>query len=189
MIDLPRQHFRTILADPPWLYVYSTRKTEKPGTGWLGAVENHYRTMPLDEIKALPVSEIAAPDALLLMWAVNSQLPRCLEVLPAWGFEYRGLITWAKLGRNGRPHFGNGYWCRGATEHMILGVRKATKPGARDVRSYFVAPVREHSRKPDEQYEIAERLGAAPRIELFARARREGWEAWGDQAPPRMRVA
>ena len=123
---------------------------------------------------------------MLFLWVVNSQLPRCLSVVEAWGFDYRGLITWAKTGKpggalDGRPHFGMGYWVRGATEHMVIGVKGKPKPQSRREVSWFAAPVGEHSVKPEEAYALVERLSSGPRLELFARRRRPGWEAWGNE--------
>jgi len=168
------------------MYCCSTRKSEIPGTGWWGPGERHYGTLTVAQIAALPVAEHAADDAMLFLWVVNSQLPRCLSVVEAWGFDYRGLITWAKTGKpggalDGRPNFGMGYWVRGATEHMVIGVRGKPKPQSRCEVSWFAAPVGEHSVKPDEAYALVERLSSGPRLELFARRRRPGWEAWGNE--------
>lgn len=183
---LPPGPWHCVVADPPWRYSFSTRKSELDGTGWHGAQYKHYSTMTFAEIKALPVASVVADDALLFLWVVNPLLPKCLHVVDAWGFDYRGMITWAKTDkRTGtKPFFGNGYWVRGATEHLVIGVRGKVKPQSRREVSWFPSRVRRHSQKPDEAYAVIDRLvGDVPRLEMFARAARPGWTTWGDEAP------
>ena len=165
------------------IYTYTTRKTEVPGTGWHGPGERHYKTMPLEAIKSMPVVSIAARNCICFLWVTNPMLRQGLEVLNAWGFDYRGMITWAKTDKTTgtRPFFGMGYWVRGATEHMIFGVRGSVKPTSRREVSYFTAPVGAHSAKPDAAYSLIERLVPGPRVELFARQPRAGWTVWGDE--------
>lgn len=178
--DLPAGRFATITADPPWTYVYSTRTTEKPGTGWNGGTDRHYSTLTLDEIKSIPVASVAADDAVLWLWIVNPMLRRCIEVIDAWGFEYRGILTWAKTTRGGRPYTGTGYWLRGATEHAVLAVRgKPAKP-LTAIPTWFAAPVTRHSEKPERAVEIFEEFSTGPRLEMFARRPRDGWTTWGN---------
>lgn len=183
-MNLPEGPFACIAADPPWIYTHSTRKTEVPGTGWHGPGERHYPTMALNDIKNMPVASVTASDCICFVWTTNVMLRQGFDVLAAWGFDYRGMITWAKTDRAGRPFFGMGYWVRGATEHMIFGVRGKVKPLSKREVSYFTAPVREHSRKPDEAYSLIERLVPGPRLELFARRPREGWAVWGNEVTP-----
>ena len=181
---LPAGPWRLIIADPPWRYSYSTRTSELDGTGWHGAQFKHYPTMTFAEIEALPVREIAADNAVCALWIVNPMLPKCLKVLDAWGFDYRGTVTWAKTDkRTGtKPFFGNGYWVRGATEHLVFGVRGKVKPASRREVSWFAAKVRKHSEKPGEAFDLFARIvGAGPKLEMFARAPREGWTTWGNE--------
>ncbi len=174
--------YNVIAADPPWTYAFTTRTSEVPGTGWRGGVENHYPGMTMDEIRALPVGDLASQNAVLWLWVVNAMLPACLDVVGAWGFEYRSVLTWAKTTREGAPFTGMGYWMRGATEHCILAVRGKPRPLRRDVPTWFAAPPGAHSRKPDEAARIFETYTVGPRVELFARGRRAGWDAWGLEA-------
>lgn len=181
---LPAGPFRLIVADPPWRYSYSTRTSELDGTGWHGAQFKHYPTMTFAEIEALPVRDIAADNAVCALWIVNPLLPKCLKVLDAWGFDYRGTVTWAKTDkRTGtKPFFGNGYWVRGATEHLVFGVRGKVKPASRREVSWFAARVRKHSEKPAEPFDLFARIvGGGPKLEMFARAPREGWITWGNE--------
>lgn len=136
--------------------------------------------MSLDEIKALDVASIAADDSVLLMWATVPMLPHALEVMAAWGFAYKSHVVWVK------DRFGTGYWFRNQHELLLVGTRgnpPAPAPGTQ-WQSVIEAPVREHSRKPDEVYELIEAyFPNLPKIELFARHARPGWDRWGAEAP------
>ena len=189
MIDLPPHHFRTIVADPPWSFKTWSNK------GKAKSPEQHYDTMSLEDIKALPVGDAAAEDCLLLMWAVNPMLPQAFATMDAWGFSYKTIgFCWAKASRNSDPdwapkwHMGLGYWTRANVEVCLLGVRGKPKRCSKAVRQLIVDPVREHSRKPDEFYNRVMRLAAGPYLELFSRQEREGWTTWGieRQKFPRM---
>lgn len=171
--------YATILADPPWRFRTWSESNQKK------SAKNHYSLMELDDIKALPVGELAAENSILFLWACNPMIPHALAVMDAWGFKYKTVaLTWAKQSSTGTKwHMGLGYWTRQNTEQCFLGVRGKPKALARDVRQLLVAPRREHSRKPDQQYAAIERLAAGPRVELFARHRREGWDqAFSNQA-------
>jgi N6-adenosine-specific RNA methylase IME4/ParB-like chromosome segregation protein Spo0J len=169
------------LADPPWPYeVYDE------DSGSSRAAANHYPTMELDEICSLPVADLAAPDAVLFLWVTVPCLFQAKEVMEAWGFKYVSGFTWTK------DKIGNGHWNRNQHEHLLIGRRgdfPTPKPADR-ASSVISAPRREHSRKPDDAYEIIERAyPELPKIELFARGQRPGWDAWGNQAdiPPCLR--
>jgi len=168
--------YNIIYADPPWRFKVWCRDT---GLG--RSADAHYRTMTLDEIKAYPVA--AANDCALFLWATRPMICEALEVMDAWGFEYKTeAFTWVKTTKTGKWHFGMGYWTRANTEPVLLGVRGNIHRVARNVPQLLVAPVREHSRKPDEIRErIVRLMGDLPRIELFARERHEGWDAEGDE--------
>jgi N6-adenosine-specific RNA methylase IME4 len=177
--------YRVIYADPPWTFATYSKK----GKG--RSAEAHYDCMTLDDIKALPVAEWAAPDAVLLMWATDPLLRRALEVIEAWGFTYKTVgFYWAKLQKGRTTAFmterdfftGMGFWTRANPEPCLLATRGHPKRRAGDVRKLVISPRREHSRKPDEVYDRIERLLGGPFLELFARARRPGWDTLGDQS-------
>jgi N6-adenosine-specific RNA methylase IME4 len=173
--------FRTILADPPWRFVNRTGKMA-PEHRRL----SRYRTMTVEEIAALPVADIAAPVAHLYLWVPNALLPWGLTVLTAWGFEYKSNIIWHKLRRDGGSDGrGVGFYFRNVTEMLLFGVRgknaRTLAPGRRQV-NYIGSQKREHSRKPDEQYDLIEACSPGPYLELFARGVRKNWEVWGQQA-------
>lgn len=183
-LPLPAGDFACILADPPWSFRSWSDKGKNRAPDAMvrqkGLSERHYATMSLADIKALPVGGIAARDAVLIMWVVDCMIPEALEVGAAWGFQFKttGLV-WQKTRRDGQPAMGLGYWGRGQTEQALLFTRGKPRRLSAGVRKLIIAPRREHSRKPDEQYERIESLCAGPRLELFARQRRPGWSSWG----------
>lgn len=150
--------------------------------------ERHYPTMPLDEIKVVPVASLAATDCCLFLWTIDSFLPAALQVGIAWGFVFKTVaFYWVKTARShstARPFpMGTGYWTRANPEQCLLFTRGRPKRLSGGVEKLIVAQRREHSRKPDEQYDRIEALVAGPYCELFARHRRPGWDAWGNQLP------
>jgi N6-adenosine-specific RNA methylase IME4 len=164
--------YPVILADPPWQY--------KDGTDPTRDVANHYPTMALEEIRALPVSELATDDAVLFLWIPSPKLAEAMEVIAAWGFKYQTSIVWVK------DKLGMGHYVRNQHELLLIASHgNMPHPLPKDRPPSIVsAPRREHSRKPDEAYELMERMYPdLPKIELFARQRRERWDAWGNQAP------
>lgn len=175
------RRFGTILADPPWQFQNKTGKVA-PEHKRLA----RYGTMSLDEISALPVSKIAADVAHLYLWVPNALLPEGLAVMSAWGFRYKSNIVWHKIRKDGGPDGrGVGFYFRNVTEVLLFGVKgknaRTLPPGRRQV-NYIATRKREHSRKPDEQYEIIEACSQGPFIELFARGERGNWTGWGNQA-------
>lgn len=179
MSAAPRgNHYRVIYADPPWTFATYSRK----GKG--RSPEAHYDCMDLAGIKALPVGDWAADDAIVLMWATDPLLHRAFEVIEAWGFTYKTVgFYWAKLNARGSGFFtGMGFWTRANPEQCLLATRGHPKRKAADVPKLVVSPRREHSRKPDEMYGLIERLSDGPYLEMFARSSRPGWESWGLQA-------
>jgi N6-adenosine-specific RNA methylase IME4 len=190
-IDLPTsQHlaafagnrrFATIMADPPWQFQNKTGKVA-PEHKRL----NRYGTMDLDEIKGLPVSEFAAETAHLYLWVPNALLPEGLAVMKAWGFKYKSNLVWHKIRKDGGPDGrGVGFYFRNVTEIILFGVRgknaRTLAPGRSQV-NFLATRKREHSRKPDEQYDIIEACSPGPYLELFGRGTRKGWTTWGNQA-------
>mgnify|MGYP001220275346 FL=1 len=173
--------FRTVLADPPWRFQNRTGKMA-PEHKRL----TRYPTMTLEEIKELPVAEIVTEPAHLYLWVPNALLPEGLEVMKAWGFTYKTNIVWHKVRKDGEPDGrGVGFYFRNTTELLLFGVRgknaRTLAPGRRQVNVIRTLK-REHSRKPDEQYDLIESCSRGPFLELFARGCRPGWYVWGNEA-------
>lgn len=174
--------FGTILADPPWQFQNRTGKMA-PEHKRLA----RYSTMSLQEIIELPVPLLAADRAHLYLWVPNALLEEGLQVMRAWGFQYKSNIVWHKIRKDGGSDGrGVGFYFRNVTELVLFGVRgtavRTLKPGRTQV-NLIASRKREHSRKPDELYKIVESCSWGPYLELFARIRREGWTVWGNQAP------
>jgi ParB/RepB/Spo0J family partition protein len=157
---LPTGPFQVIVADPPWQY----------DTGNCLP----YPTMPIDEIKALPVREIADEDAILWLWTTNAHVRVAFDVLEAWGFEYKTMLTWVK------DRMGTGDWLRGQTEHCLLAIRGKPVFLHGTHATVLEAARREHSRKPEEFYALAEATCPGSKVELFCRQQREGWHDFGN---------
>lgn len=173
--------FKTILADPPWQFVNRTGKMA-PEHRRL----SRYSTMTLEEICALPVSEVAADTSHLYLWVPNALLPEGLRVLQAWGFTYKSNLIWHKIRKDGGSDGrGVGFYFRNVTEIILFGVRgknaRTLQPGRTQV-NMLETRKREHSRKPDEQYDLIEACSPGPYLEMFARGVRPGWTTWGNQA-------
>jgi N6-adenosine-specific RNA methylase IME4 len=173
--------FQTIMADPPWRFTNRTGKIA-PEHRRL----NRYETMTLADICALPVADVAEEPAHLYMWVPNALLPDGLEVMKAWGFNYKSNIIWHKIRKDGGSDGrGVGFYFRNVTEVLLFGTRgknaRTLAPGRRQV-NMIETRKREHSRKPDEQYELIESCSRGPYLELFARGTRPGWTYWGKQA-------
>jgi N6-adenosine-specific RNA methylase IME4 len=172
--------FKTILADPPWRFANRTGKVA-PEHRRL----DRYSTMELKDICALPVENVVAPNAHLYLWVPNALLPDGLRVMESWGFRYVSNIIWAKRRKDGGPDGrGVGFYFRNVTEMLLFGVRGSmrTLQPARSRVNMIETRKREHSRKPDEQYELIEACSPGPYLELFARHPRPGWTVWGDEA-------
>ena len=167
-----------IYADPPWHYrVYS-----KKGAG--RSAESHYPTMTIEEIQALPVSELADKDCALFMWITFPLLKESLSVLSAWGFKFKTIaFVWIKQNRKSDSLFwGIGYWTRANAEFCVLATKGKPKRMAKNVHQVIVSHIEEHSKKPDEaRRRIVRLMGDLPRIELFARQKSAGWDVWGNE--------
>lgn len=175
------KRFSTILADPPWRFQNSTGKVA-PEHRRL----SRYGTLSFETINALPVGEIAAPTAHLYLWVPNALLPQGLAAMAAWGFTYKSNIVWHKIRKDGGSDGrGVGFYFRNVTELVLFGVRgknaRTLAPGRRQV-NLLATRKREHSRKPDELYNIIKACSSGPYLELFARGTRPGWALWGNQA-------
>lgn len=167
--------FDVILADPPWWYKDGRRSASQ-----------HYPLMSVEDIIALPVASIAAENAALFLWTTWPHLFDAGEVMEAWDFLYVTLAwVWVKARRSGFGHFhGMGNYTRSNTEPCLLGIRGSMPVRAHDVLAVIYAPVRQHSRKPLDQYEKINRLyPGTRRLELFARRPHRGWSVWGNEVP------
>lgn len=190
MTELPAGPFDVIVADPPWMY-QKRPGVNGAGEGAPGIAEREYPTMTNEEIAAMPVSGLAAPDAHLFMWITNPGVygGRFSDVTPAdiaaaWGFEYRTLLTWVKTVANGRVNRGGmGWYFRGATEHVLYATRgRAGIPAELRQPNVFLAAVGRHSTKPRAFFDLVESVTSGRRLEMFARSGRPGWTVWGNQA-------
>lgn len=175
------RRFSTILADPPWQFQNRTGKVA-PEHRRL----SRYGTMNLDDICRLPVRDAAASTSHLYLWVPNALLPEGLRVMEAWGFSYKSNIIWHKVRKDGGSDGrGVGFYFRNVTEILLFGVlgknARTLAAGRRQV-NMIETRKREHSRKPDEQYELIESCSPGPYLELFARGTRKGWKYWGNQA-------
>lgn len=170
--------YQVIYADPPWVF----RVRSKRGAG--RSAEAHYPTMTIEEIKALPVKEIAAQDCALFLWVTFPTLREAWSVMEAWGFTYKTVaFVWIKLNRKADTIFtGMGYWTRANAEICLLATRGQPKRKARNVHQVILSHIEEHSKKPDEvRRRIETLMGDVPRVELFARQHPPGWDVWGNE--------
>ncbi len=172
--------FGTVLADPPWRFHNRTGKVA-PEHRRL----SRYDTMTWKDIAALPVTDVVAERAHCYLWVPNALVADGLAVLESWGFRYKTMLVWHKVRRDGRSDGrGVGFYFRNVTEPVLFGVRgqlRTLAPGRRQV-NLLATRKREHSRKPDELYDVIERCSPGPYLELFARYPRPGWTSWGDEA-------
>jgi N6-adenosine-specific RNA methylase IME4 len=192
---LPRAHYAALLCDPPWRFRTWDKRTAIPQTRSSGCHSEtppaiHYETMSTAEIMALPVEELAGEDCSLFLWISWPMLQDALDVMRAWRFTFKTCgFCWIKahagqldlLRDDVLDTMGTGYWTRANSEVCLLATRGKPKRLHADVRQAIIEPRREHSRKPDCVYQRIERLVAGPYLELFARARRPGWDAWGNE--------
>jgi N6-adenosine-specific RNA methylase IME4 len=171
------QRFSVIYADPPWTFKVRSDK------GKQRSAERHYDTSSLEDIKALPVAPLAAENCVLLLWSTWPELPAALDVVKAWGFEYKtAAFVWVKENPSGEGIFtGMGYWTRANSEFCLLATRGSPKRVAEDVHQVIMAPVGKHSEKPEGVRMRIERLVLGPYLELFARKPVDGWTVWGNE--------
>jgi len=174
-----QESYATVLIDPPWRFANRTGKMA-PEHKRL----RRYRTMSMAEIAALPLGRLAAAQSHLYMWCPNALLPEGLQIMQAWGFQYKTNLVWYKVRKDGGPDGrGVGFYFRNVTELLLFGIKgrlRTLKPGRTRV-NVVITRKQEHSRKPDEVYELIEQCSPGPFLELFARFRRPGWQQWGDE--------
>lgn len=175
--------YQIIYADPPWQFKnYSDAWHDgRAGSRWVG---NEYRLMGQSDVEELPIKDMAADDATLFLWVTMPHLMRAKAVIEAWGFEYKTVaFVWTKQNKKSPTRFmGMGFWTRSNAELCLLATRGHPKRVSKSIRQIVDSPIERHSKKPDEvRNRIVDLLGDLPRIELFARERHEGWDAWGDE--------
>jgi N6-adenosine-specific RNA methylase IME4 len=179
LISKAKGRYSTILADPPWQFQNRTGKMAPEHKRLL-----RYPTMELKEILELPINLLGAAKSHLYLWVPNALLQEGLRVMDAWGYTYKSNIVWYKIRKDGGPDGrGVGFYFRNVTELLLFGVRgsmRTLQPGRRQV-NILSTQKREHSRKPDEIYDIIEACSPGPYLELFARFRRDGWQQWGNE--------
>lgn len=163
--------YKIIYADPPWPY-----RNKRTGGSMNSGVLSKYGTLSTDAICALPIPSIADKNSALFLWATVPMIEEAFKVLSAWGYKYKTILFWRKI-----MSLGMGFWYRGQVEILLLGVKGEVKAFRIQKPNFIQAKVREHSRKPDEFYELIEMTGLEPKIELFARRRRNGWDCWGNE--------
>lgn len=182
--NLGGEPFGTLLADPPWRFQNRTGKVA-PEHRRL----SRYDTMTAADIAAMPVEGLMAEQSHCYLWVPNALIADGLDVLEAWGFTYKAMVVWAKRRKDGGPDGrGVGFYFRNVTEPILFGVRGKlrTLPPGRSQVNMIETQKREHSRKPDEQYEVIEACSPGPYLELFARYPQEGWTTWGNEADPEV---
>lgn len=191
--DLRPGTYGALLVDPPWHFQSWTngRWSGHKDPIFTPAKAPDYATMSIDQLAAMPVAELAAPDCAIFMWGIWVMLPEALKLIEAWGFAYKTCaFNWIKADITQPDLFkeqyegqlGLGYWVRQNTEYCLLATRGSPKRLHADVRQGIIARRREHSRKPEGVHARIERLVAGPYVELFARQRRPGWDSWGNEA-------
>ncbi|MCQ5034405.1 MT-A70 family methyltransferase [Coprococcus sp. DFI.6.81] len=164
-----------IYADPPWRYNMSRGH---------GVAENHYPTMSIEEICALPVADIAAEDSALFLWGTFPQLKEAMRVIDAWGFRYKTLaFLWLKQNKKADTWFyGMGFWTRSNAEVCLLATRGHPKRQTAGIHQFVITRIEEHSKKPDiVRDKIVQLVGDQPKVELFARQKVPGWDSWGNE--------
>jgi N6-adenosine-specific RNA methylase IME4 len=172
-----RQHmhnFNIIYADPPWTYRH----------GGNGGARRHYPLMPIEEICALPVPKLAAPDCALFLWATFPLLPEAFQAIEAWGFTYKTVaFLWVKRNKVSPGYFfGMGNWTRANAEVCLLATKGSPKRINAAVHQIIDAPIERHRKKPDiTRDKIIQLFGELPRVELFARQAPPGWDIWGNE--------
>lgn len=173
MIPLPERKYSVIVADPPWQY-----RNKNTGGSMKSGSSAKYPTMSLGEICALPIPAICEKDCVLFLWGTTPLADYPMEVMKRWGFRYKTKIYWHKT-----QNLGLGYWFRGQVEECLVGIKGNVKAFRLQKPNFIQSKVRDHSRKPEEFFQLIEPAiqNINPKIELFARQQREGWDSWGNE--------
>jgi N6-adenosine-specific RNA methylase IME4 len=173
--NLKRGGYSMLMIDPPWSFKNFSAKGHAKGA------QAQYSCMSLDDIKVLPVGDLAAKDCIVFLWATSPMIQHAFEALDAWGFRYGSMGFWHKKTKHNKTAFGTGYLLRSAAEPWLIGVRGKPK-NSRSHRNLIEGEAREHSRKPEEAYAWCESyLPEAQRCEIFSRERRPKWDCWGNE--------
>lgn len=172
--EIPRNHYQVIVADPPWSY-----RNKKTGGSMQSGAAAKYPNLDIDELKEIPVRDISARDSILILWVTSPLLPEGIELLQAWGYQYKAALYWDK------DRYGMGFWYRGQIEPCLIGIRGKVPAFRSSERNLFTEKARRHSEKPETFWKLIEpcldEKGLSPRIELFARLQRSGWDAFGNE--------
>jgi len=179
---IQQKKFNIIYADPPWRY---------DNKGGQGVAENHYPTMKIEDICSLPVADLAADDSVLFLWTTFPMLAESLQVISAWGFQYKTVgFVWLKQNRVAKTwFFGLGFWTRGNAEICLIATRGKPKRQDKGIHQFIISPIERHSKKPDETRErIVRLMGDLPRVELFARNAPLGWDVWGNEVDSTVKL-
>lgn len=168
--------YSVIYADPPWKYKNENPPCLPEKQPETCKVEYYYPTMTLEEIKNLPLKEITEKDCVLFLWATTPAIQEAFEVMKAWGFKYKTMITWEKTNNDCM-----GYWFRVCTEHLLVGVKGNIKSFRNMTRTCYRSKREKHSKKPDYFYELIESVTTGNKLELFARQERKGWDTFGNE--------
>ncbi len=172
---MDRKKYTVIYADPPWSYRAGNVQ---------GSAQNHYNTMPDEELYALPINELAEKDSVLFLWATFPKLEEAFQLIKSWGFCYKTVaFVWVKQNKTGKGlFFGLGWWTRSNVEICLLATKGKPKRKSAKVSQLVITPIEQHSKKPDiVRDKILELVGDVPRLELFARQKTEGWDVWGNE--------
>ena len=179
----PEQGFRTLLVDPPWRF---TNRSGKMAPEY--RKRHRYETMATPDIQSMPVKELVEEPSHLYLWVPNALLSDGLQVMESWGFTYKTNMIWYKIRADGGPdRRGVGFYFRNVTEIVLFGTRgkhARTRSAGRRQPNLLATRRREHSRKPDQLYDVIEACSPGPYLELFARFPRPGWTQWGDEVNP-----
>lgn len=174
----PMGQFGLVLADCPWRFATRDSVSAVPTTS-----ADPYPTMSVEELKAMPMDFTGAADCVCVMWATAPMLLQAIDVMQTWGFAYKTAGAWAKQSSTGRKWaFGTGYIFRSAAEFYLIGMRGSPRIKSKSVRNLIVAPIRQHSRKPEEMHQMCERLFEGPYLELFGRQQRPNWIVAGNES-------
>jgi N6-adenosine-specific RNA methylase IME4 len=188
---LSKPKYNVIYADPPWSYKNYNYATTKGGQRAKRGCEKEYSTMNIEDIKALPIQELAADDCLLFMWVTFPLLQEGIDTIEAWGFEYKTIaFNWVKKNKKSDSLFwGMGNWTRSNSEICLLGIKGKPKRECAGVHSVIIAPIEQHSKKPEIiRDRIVKLCGDVPRVELFARQKADGWDSWGNEVDSDLEI-
>lgn len=181
----PLRHFSysAIAIDPPWEFETYSSKEQRRSIKGNRSADRHYDTMSIEEIAAMPVGHLASRHCILHLWVLSTLLDQGIRLMRHWGFQYKKIgFIWLKTTADGDPRMITGHWSRDEAEVCLLGTCGQPARLNADVRQTFRAPLREHSRKPDEFYRRVERLSAGPYADIFGRQQRPGWDVWGKES-------